>query len=327
MPRPPGSGSIEPDRAGPTDKQDGSPPAREPATELGLLAMAVIWGVNFPLIKVALDDLTPLAFNALRFPLAAVFLYFVLRQRGPIPRPRSSDWPVLILLGLASNVIYQMFFIFGLAFTRTGNASLLLATTPVWTTLFSGLLGHERPTRIVWVAIIGSLLGMTLVVVGGSAGVGVEGATLRGDLLVIGASLVWSIYTVGARRLIHRYGSVSVTAWTLWVGTVGLVLIGVPDLLNTSFRSVAPIAWLSVAYAGVLAVGVAYVLWNYGVRRLGSSRTAIYGNLVPVVALVAAWAWLTEVPTELQLVGAVVVIVSVYLTRTGHRDMVVMALE
>ncbi len=321
------SGSLAPDRAPSSSGPVGTKAAREPGTELGLLVMAVIWGINFPFIKVALEDLSPLAFNALRFPLAAVFLYVVLRRRGPIPRPRASDWPVLIGLGLAGNVIYQMFFIFGLAFTRAGNASLLLATTPVWTTLLSGFLGHERPTAIVWVGIAGSLVGMTLVVVGGSAGVGLEGATLRGDLLVICASLVWSMYTVGARSLIHRYGSVAVTAWTLWVGTAVLVLIGAPDLLRTPIGSVTPMAWLSVIYAGVLAVGLAYVLWNYGVRKLGSSRTAIYGNLVPVVALVAAWAWLAEVPTELQLVGAVVVIVSVYLTRHGHRDMVVMALE
>jgi drug/metabolite transporter (DMT)-like permease len=76
-------------------------------------------------------------------------------------------------------------------------------------------------------------------------------------------------------------------------------------------------AWIGVVYAGLMAIGVAYVLWNRGVRRIGSSRTAAYQNLVPVVALLTAWLWLGEMPTILQIGGAAVVLGGLTLARVA----------
>lgn len=285
------------------------------STDTGLLVLVLIWGVNFSVIKVSLAEVTPLAFNALRFPLACVLLAALLRLRGPLPWPAKGDLVPLILLGLLGNVAYQFFFIFGIDATRAGNASLILATTPVWTTAFSTLRGHESPQPAVWGGVLGTVGGMALVVLGGDSALGVEGATLRGDLLLVGASVTWSVYTVGANNFVRTYGSLPVTAWTLWVGTVGLVLAGLPSLLVTPAGEISLMAWGGVVYAGALAIGVAYALWYRGVQRLGNTRTAAYSNLVPLVALLVAWAWLGEVPTLLQMAGAAVIIASVSLAR------------
>jgi drug/metabolite transporter (DMT)-like permease len=72
-----------------------------------------------------------------------------------------------------------------------------------------------------------------------------------------------------------------------------------------------------VAYAGILAIGLAYFLWYRGVQRIGNSRTAAYSNLTPVVALAVAWAWLGEAPGILQILGAGVVLGGLSLTRLG----------
>ena len=101
--------------------------------EVGLVLLTLIWGVNFAVIKVALDTFEPLAFNALRFPIAAFVLWIGLRSQGPVPLPPREDLPRLILLGFLGNVVYQIFFIIGIDLTLAGNASLMLATVPVWT--------------------------------------------------------------------------------------------------------------------------------------------------------------------------------------------------
>lgn len=305
----------------------GSPVSPEPraaggdgTTDLGLLSLALIWGVNFSVIKVGLEELHPLAYNALRFPLAALVLLLLVRLRtSRRPRIRREDWPLLVGLGILGNVAYQLLFIFGMDATLAGNAAILLATTPVWTTLLSTALGHERPPVGVWIGVGVTLAGMVLVVLGGERSVEVGRQTLVGDLMMVGSSVVWSVYTVGGRRLTQRYGSLRVTGWTLWVGTVGLVAMGAPFLLRTPLGRVSPVAWGSVVYAGVFAIGLAYALWYRGVRRLGSSRTAVYSNLVPVVALVVAWAWLGERPSALQVVGALAVIGGLTLARTARR--------
>jgi drug/metabolite transporter (DMT)-like permease len=293
-------------------------PTRDRATDLGLLALAVIWGVNFSVVKAVLGVLDPMALNALRFSMAAVVMAVVV-TRFPGPPLEPGDRVRLVLLGILGNVVYQMTFILGVDATLAGNASLLLATSPVWTVLLSTALGHEEPNGLVFLGSAATLGGMALVVLGGGHAMGLDRHTLRGDALMIGAAVLWSAYTVSSGRYVRKYGAIRVTTWTLWVGTPILILLGIPALVSTPWRAVSPWVWAGVAYAGILSVGVAYVFWYRGIVRLGSSRTALYSNLVPVAALLTAWAWLGEVPSMLQVSGAGVILGGISLARWGHR--------
>jgi drug/metabolite transporter (DMT)-like permease len=296
-----------------------TPPSAPLAAYAALGLMIVIWAVNFSVAKLALDVLSPPALNALRFPFAAVVVWLALRVRGPIPLPRRGDVPRLLLLAVLGNLIYQQFFIFGLDQTRAGTAAVLLAGTPILTAALSHVAGHEQVGARLWIGVLATFAGIVLVVTAGAPAVtGADAAPrvkLMGELLMIGASLSWAVYTVGSRSLIARYGSVPVTAWTLWAGTLGLVLIGVPDVVRTDFSMVTPAIWLAIIYAGALSIGVAYLIWYNGVRQIGNTRTGVFSNLTPAVALLVAWLWLGEVPAVGQLAGAAVIIVGVTLTQ------------
>ena len=284
--------------------------------DLGLLLLAAIWGINFSVLKVVLVELDPLALNALRFPLAAAALAIVVARRpGPVLPPREVV-PRIIALGLLGNVAYQLLFIFGIDWTHAGNASLLLATTPVWTVILSAAAGHERPAARGLAGIFATLLGLSLVVLGRGDVISLDSRTLWGDLLMVAAAMLWSSYSVAGREPIRRHGALRTTTWSLWVGTPVLVLLGLPSIARSDLGAVSPGAWLGVGYAGVLSIGVAYVLWYNGVRRIGNNRTAVYSNLVPVAALITAWLWLGESPTSLQLLGATVILGGVTLTRS-----------
>jgi drug/metabolite transporter (DMT)-like permease len=288
-----------------------------PRSDPGLLLLAVIWGINFAIIKGALVVVPPLVFNALRFPLAAlVLLALMLPGRGRVlPARGSRIGPVM--LGLLGNVVYQLLFILGVARTSAGNASLLLATSPAWTVLLSFAAGQERPPAPVWIGVAATLTGTILLVTsGGEVGFGL--ATLQGDLLLIASAVAWAIYTVGSRPLVQRHGAMPVTAWTLWVGTPVLVVLGLPGLVALPAGTLTPGVWGAVAYAGILSISVAYLLWNRGIRRLGNARAALYSNLVPVVALVAAWVTLGERPTAAQLMGAAVILAGLTVTRPAR---------
>ncbi|GMR12104.1 MAG: EamA family transporter [Gemmatimonadota bacterium] len=284
-------------------------------TEAGLVAMAVIWGINFSVIKVALTEMPPLAFNALRFPMAAAALVMMLRLQGPLRMPDRSDVPRIIALGLIGNVGYQLLFIYGIELTLAGNAALMLATTPVWTLILATLLGLERHGALVWTGVFGALAGMVLVVLGGSQEVAIGSGGPTGDLLMVGSASVWAVYTVGSQDLTRRYGALPVTTWTLGIGAVSLAIIGGPQVAQTDLTALSTSAWLSLFYAGVLSIAVAYLLWYRGVEHIGSSRTSAFSNLVPLVALVVAWLWLGEQPTLTQLGGAAIIIGGVWLTR------------
>lgn len=295
-------------------------PRPDRATDVGLLVLTLVWGMNFAVVKGALVVIPPMAFNALRFPLAALTVYLVLRFRGPLVLPERRDWLRILVLGLAGNGIYQLLFIQGLDRTTAGNTALLLATVPVWAALLAAVTREGTLDRWVAGGIVATLGGMLLVVLGGPAELSLGGETLVGDLMAVGAAVLWASYTVGSRGLILRYGSVAVTAWTLWSGTVMLILLGIPELMTLPWAEVPLLAgWGAVVFAGVLALGLSYLLWYRGVHRLGSARTATYANLVPVVALLTAWIVLGEIPTAVQIVGAGIILAGIVLARLGSR--------
>lgn len=283
-------------------------------TETALSLMVFVWGVNFAIVKHALGSIHPLAFNALRFVIASALVWGVLRARGELSLPDRRDVPRVVALGLLGNVIYQMCFILGLNRTAAGHASLILALTPVMTAFLSMLTGHERPGPRTWGGASLSILGIALVS-GASIRVGGTSAVI-GDAILVAACVAWAVYTVGARPIVRRYGSVRTTAWTLWCGAVGLVALGTPALLRQDWDSVGPEAWGALVFSATFAIGLAYLIWYRGVERIGNTRTAIFSNLTPVVALFAGVVLLHEQPSALALLGAALTLGGVMIVRT-----------
>jgi drug/metabolite transporter (DMT)-like permease len=269
-------------------------------------------------VKLVLDDIPPLAFNTLRFPVAAAVIALFVLPGSPVGRsmrrPERRDVLPILGISLLGNVGYQLLFIWGLDLTRAGNASLFLSTIPAWAALFAVWFGGESVAPRQWLGIAGALLGAGVLVAGGQ-GVTLEGATLLGDTVMVGAAISWAAFSVMARPYISRYGPIPFAAWSLWIGTPFLVAVGWRDLSAIGLGSLGIVEWAVVVYAGAFSISVAFVLWNLGVKMLGNAQTAIYQNAVPVVALVVSWPLLGEVPAALQIVGAVVILVSVRITR------------
>lgn len=269
-------------------------------------------------MKAALRELDPLAFNALRFPLAALALLVIMRLRGRrLLPPTGKHWLTVAGLGIVGHVAYQLLFLFGVDLTLAGNASLLIATTPAWVVLIATAFRKERFSSLVFIGAAIAFAGTAVLIIGeGASG---SGGSRSGDLLVLASAIMWALYTVFSRRIIRRHGALEVTSWTLWVGGPFLFAAGIPSLLATDFSAVSFGTWVGVVYAGVLAVSVCYFLWYLGVQRLGQSRTAIYANVVPVCALLVAWGWLGEVPGPPQLVGAAVIFAGIAVASKAPR--------
>ena len=286
------------------------------STDLLLLLMTIIWGSNFTAIKYSLEDLLPLSFNALRFTLAtSVMLLATLRSRDGL-RVAPGDGKRLFALGLLGNAFYQSFFITGMAHTRAGNAALVLATTPLFTAILGRIRKHEYFTGRGVAGLFLAFAGIVIIVLSARGEFSI-GETMLGDCLLLTCSVCWALYTVGSKNLVHTYGSLKATAIMMSSGTPLLLLICAPSLIKQDWSRVRPIAWAGLVYSGLFAIAVAYIIWSYGVRKIGSTRTAIYSNVTPIVALLVAWAALGESPTLGQLAGAVVIFAGVYLVRHG----------
>ncbi len=286
--------------------------------DLAILALVFIWGANFSVVKAALREIQPLAFNALRFLLACGILLAFLHRSGRGFAFERRHLPALLLLGLLGNFVYQVLFIYGVDWTLAGNAALILATVPIFVALFSTFLKHETIASTGWAGVLLSVGGIGLVVWGGARSVEFGSATVRGDLTMLAAAVAWSIYTVGAAPLVRRYGALRTTTAGMLVGTAALCLVSLPALVRQDWGSVSAGAWAGLAFSGALSIALAYILWYYGVQHLGSSRTAVYSNTVPLVALLVAWVTLGETPTWLQVTGTAAILGGVLLARVGR---------
>ena len=258
------------------------------STDLLLLLMTLIWGSNFTVIKYSLEDLLPLSFNALRFTLAsAVMLILALAMRNRVELA-PGDARKLFLLGLLGNTCYQSMFIIGMSHTRAGNAALILATTPLFTAILGRIRKHEYFALRGVAGLLLAFGGIVMIVISGRGELSM-GETLIGDSLLLGSTLCWSLYTVGSKQLVHKYGSMKATTIMMTSGTPFLLAVCAPSLLRQDWSRVRPLAWGGLAFSGLFAIALAYLIWSYGVRTIGSTRTAIYSNITPIVAMLVAY--------------------------------------
>jgi drug/metabolite transporter (DMT)-like permease len=297
--------------------------ARKLCADLGLadallLALILVWGVNYTIIKVSLAQLSPLAFNAARFLLATFTILGLMRATGkPMALP-PKERKQAALLGILANTVYQLFFIEGLARTSVSHAALIQASMPAQVALLSHLTRKERLTPKAWAGIALTMVGLGLLLswrTHQEAGA----PSLLGDGLMFAASFSWACYTLLAQPLLARMPASSVTAVGFLAGTPLLVLVAAPQILRHRWWELSLAAWGGVFFSGVLAIGLGYFVWNFALRQLGTTRTAIYSNLTPVVAALLAWVTLRERWHLGQLVGAALALAGVSWTRLAQK--------
>lgn len=284
-------------------------------TEGLLLLMALIWGFNFAVLKYGTQVLEPLAYNGARMIVGAiVMIAIVLPQRDKLPTPREIG--TLMLLGVLGHGVYQAFFIQGLARTRAGTASLVIAASPAVIAIVGRMFGAERVTKRQVMGILTSISGVLFVIVGSATSS--EGqSSVIGDLLILVSVVAWAFYTTWLRPFTHRLDGVQIAAWTLAGGTIPMALLAAPAMMRAQWGAVTPLTIGAILYSGLMALGVAYLFWYRGVRVIGPTRTAMFSNLQPIVAVAVSWPLLGEVPTLFQGIGAVGVVAGVLLTRSS----------
>lgn len=285
--------------------------------DLLLFSVVLIWGTNLSVTKFALAEITPMAFVGLRIGLSSLTLLVLFRVIEGDLRFQRADWLRLGVIGLVGHTIFQLLFILGLNYTWAGHSSLMLGLTPVFVALIGLALRIERVSAHLWASIWLAFLGVALITFGAATQVQVGGPTVLGDLLSLAASFCWASYTVLAQPLLSRYSPLKVTTATMLLGAGPLVILSIPALLAQDWRRVSVTGWLELLYSYGLAVVFAYIVWYLSVQRVGSARTALLSNLVPVVGLAAAWLLRDETLTPLQFVGAVIVIIGIHMARRG----------
>jgi drug/metabolite transporter (DMT)-like permease len=283
-----------------------------------LLLMILIWGSNFSIVKVALGDFPEIAFNAMRLLVATTVYAGVIMgtpARAQLRTLTRRDWLELLFLGSVGTFLYQFCFVSAVKRTSVGNGSLIIGMSPIVIALMSAVAGHERIRPVRWLGIAVAMFGLYLVV---GHGVDVTGQTWRGDLLMMGGVICWSVYSVASQGILKRHSPLLVIALTFSIGATLYVLAMIPILTAVDWRAISGFSWLMMLTSALLALNLSYWIWYTGLKRLGGSRTSVYSYLTPVVAMAVAAAWLDEPISANQIAGAGAILAGLLITRFGH---------
>ena len=292
-------------------------PARLPFTDVTLLTIAVIWALNFSVVKASLSEIDIYSFNAIRFILAAGLIWGIMLSRGVKVHIPASDWLPLLGIGLIGNVLYQWLFIVGIDLTLSANAAVMLGTIPIWIAIFSHLFTDEKMTRLKAIGVILAFSGVAAIVGGGSNPISLVSDTFRGDLIIVCAAVTWAVFTIRSKQFLKRYTALQFSGIMTLIGAVVLTGLAFFRAESTDWIDVSIAAYGGMIYSGMLSIGLAYLIWNNGIVNVGPVKTSVYQNLVPVLGLFFGIILLNESLSSLQYIGAAIVVTGIVMTRRG----------
>ncbi|KAI1694767.1 eamA-like transporter family domain-containing protein [Ditylenchus destructor] len=282
------------------------------------LAVVVIWGLNFVVMKFGLKGLSPMMLGALRFALAAFPLVLFVR-------PPRLPWHWIAAYGLVQGLGQ-----FGLLFTAlefgmpAGMASLVIQTQAFFTLLLAAPVLHERARRHHWIGLGVAALGLAVIAAGRGEGPGQM--TMLGFTLTLGGAFMWAVSNMIVRLASRKspgYDPFAFIAWSSAAPVLPFLALAVwADGWEPVVGMITGIGWseaLSVLYLAVLATLLAYTLWTQLLTRHPAAKIAPFSLLVPVVGLWAASAAFGEQLQPLQWLGAGGVLAGLIINQIGGR--------
>ncbi len=264
-----------------------------------LLLTMFLWGLAWPIGRLLATNLPPVSIAVLRYATVVPVLFGILRvKRQPLRLERK--WiSNLVIMGLFSTTLYQIFFLYGVKYAAASDDSLVIGIGPVLIAIMASFVLNERLTKTKALGFISGLAGIGVISLL-SPNTNVLNRPL-GISLVFGGATAYAIYTVTLRRFvapnrtdntISAPSSLTILAWISLFGWLFLIPL---SLLEAPWTYTwGPVSWLGILYLALLSTVVGYFFYVEGVSKIGAGRAAIFGNLVPVFGVLTSFLLLNE---------------------------------
>lgn len=288
--------------------------------DVSLLGVALIWGVNIPLMKTGLEQVDVFVFNAVRLTVSALALgVLALRERRRGIIPTGIRFRQILIYSTMVSATYQLCFLIGMNWTTSGNTALIIATVPMWTALLARVFISEHLSKIAWCGLGISLLG-TIIVALQKGDVTTGREHLLGNLTILGAALLWACGTVYSRPMLAKISPLQLAASASLIALPVHYLVAFARFEGGSFGLNGAGIWLIILYSGMLSSGLSQPMWHFGVKHAGAAHAAIIQNLIPLVAIAVAWLTRGEPATTPQLVGGSLIISGLFIMRLTRKN-------
>lgn len=274
------------------------------------LAAVLIWSTSFVGTKIAYSTFPPLTLGACRFMLATILLAAVVGVRKQLAKPKRGDLKLLALSGFLGITMYFAMENIGVSLTSASNAALICASYPAITILLERMIYGIKFTRMKALGVAMAIFGVYLIA--SQDGGNLEGSKFIGNVILFATGFVWAFYNFVTRKVVNSYPALTVSFYQTLFGTIAFIPLALVEYKD--WRAPTTGSFAVLVYLGILCSVVAYMLYNYGLRRLSASTAVTLINLVPVFGVLLSVLILEETVRQEQLIGGAIVIAGVILS-------------
>jgi drug/metabolite transporter (DMT)-like permease len=287
--------------------QRGSSRSASP-TGIALVILATFtWATNMALGRWLRQDIGPLTLAASRFLIATLLFALLLRRLPPEERRLGGDRRLLLGMGVTGVALFAPTLYLGLRLTTTVNATLINGLGPLITGLLATLLIREPMSRSQVTGALVGLVGILVLLSGGSLAFWQDVQVNAGDLITLGAVLLWALYSVLGRQVMRHRSALSATAFSAFLGLPLLLLASAWELWYIPLDA-QPEVLLAILYIGIVPTVIGFLAWNAGVRRLGASGAMVFYNTLPLFGALLGTLFLDEPFGPAHWVGGALII-------------------
>lgn len=282
-----------------------------------LVICNLFWAGNYVFGKYVIADVTPLWITFSRWALALFFLFPIAHYiEKPVWNKAQKDWFLLLCMGLLGVIGYNIFLYSALSYTTPTNAALVSSLNPGVLVIASVLLYKERISVLQTLGLMISLVGALVVLTNGEMERLLQLQFNQGDLLMVGAVIIWTLYTLIGRRI----STPPITATAISTGIAVLLMAPFAYHQGIHMEEIGTLAITGILYMVLFPSVGSFVFWNLSVQKIGVSQAGVFLNLIPVFTAMISGI-LGDKITGAQGIGGLLVFSGVYLT-TGMLEQI-----
>jgi len=279
---------------------------------LPIVVLSLVWGCNWPILKMGVEELAPLTFRGMTLPLAALGLLLVSRLSGDSVRVPRALWPRVIALALFNIACWNGFVLFGVQQLPAGRSAILAYTMPIWATMIATLVLHEPLSRRKLLGLVLGVSGMAVLI---GEQIAVVGAAPFGALMILAAAITWAFGTVLLRKWQPPIAQNTLSGWMMLLGWIPLAIAAPfldPQPLASELGQLSARGWFAIAYNIFLAGTVAHWAWFTLARTLPVAVSSLSSLSVPVVGVFSGIVLLGERPGVQEWVALALVVAALF---------------
>jgi drug/metabolite transporter (DMT)-like permease len=256
-----------------------------------LVLLTIVWGLNWPVMKLGVTDFPPLTFRAvsmwLGLPVLATAL-FLLRVPFNVPR---DNWRELCALAATNMVVWHVFTILGVKALSSGRAAILGYTMPIFSALWGMFVFGDKLHARGWIGVGAAALGVVLLLWHELLGISGKPLGVMGMLL---AAAVWALGTRLLRATNIKVATLTIVWWMTFITTLVMTLLAIV-FEASQWKAPSATTWATIAYNAVMIFGFAHAAWFYLARSLPPIASSLSVMFIPVLGVFSGALWLNEV--------------------------------